>query len=123
MTSKHVKNYKDFYEDDSMPVGIGDHLFRMEKSLDHEKGLIGRGIKYDGMIFQFSSPQVLTFHTKGCIIPMDIVFILNDKIVQINHSCHPGIPLIKCGKADTVLEFPAGTCKKLEIETGTFCKI
>ena len=123
MVSKYVINYQDFYEDGSVPVGIGDHLFRMERCLDHERGLIGREIEFDGMIFHFDAPQPMVFHTKGCIIPIDIVFILNDKIVQINSACNPGMTSISCPKADTVLEFPGNTCKKLGIEIGTFCNI
>lgn len=123
MISKHVKKYSDFIQGDSMPVAINDNLFRMEICSNHEEGLIGREIKYDGMIFKFPSPQALVFHTVGCIAPMDIVFILNDQIVKIYNSCEPGMKSITCEKGDTVLEFHSGTCKKLGIEEGTFCNI
>lgn len=123
MVSKHVKNYSDFYRGNTIPVGINDNIFRMEVCLDPGVGLIGRRIKYDGMIFQFHDPKPLVFHTVGCIIPIDVVFILNDEIVKIYSACEPGMGSITCQRADTVLEFPSGTCKNLGIEEGTFCNI
>jgi len=123
MASKHVKKYSDFIQNGTMKIGINDNLFLMEICSAHEEGLIGRSIKYDGMIFKFPLPQSLVFHTKGCIVPLDIVFILKDKIVKIYNSCETGIKSIPCDNADTVLEFHSGTCKKLGIEVGTFCSI
>jgi len=125
MISKYVKNYNDFFGNgDTVPVNIMDHMFKMEICKVPSEGLIGRDIKYDGMIFQFEKAQPLSFHTKGCITSIDIVFILNGQIVKIEENCEPNTPNnFECIKADTVLEFPAGTCKKLGIETGLFCNI
>lgn len=123
MASKHVKKYSDFIQNGTMQVGINGNLFQMEICSNHGKGLIGRGIKYDGIIFKFDLPQPLVFHTIGCIIPIDIVFIMNNEIVKIYNSCEPGMQSITCEEADTVLEFHSGTCKKLGIEVGTFCSI
>ncbi len=123
MISKHVKKYSDFFLGNTIPVGINDHLFRMEVCTDPQVGLIGRHIKYDGMIFQFHQSKPLVFHTIGCIVPIDIVFIHNDEIVKIYNSCEPGIESITCENADTVLEFHSGICKKLGIKEGTFCNI
>ena len=124
MISRHIKEYADFWDSNSMPVGIMDHLLKVEICKNPAEGLIGRDIKYDGMIFKFENAKPLSFHTKGCIVPIDIVFILNDEIVKIEEYCEPNTPNnFECGKADTVLEFPAGTCKNLGISVGIFCNI
>lgn len=120
MGSKHVKKYSDFHGGTSYtPVKIGYHNLQMEDCKNPYTGLVGRGIKGDGMIFKFETPRELSFHTMGCIIPMDIVFVLKNKIVKIEHNCQINTSGgLVCKLSDTVLELPAETCKNLNIQVG-----
>lgn len=124
-SSRYVKKWEDFYGDgDAIPVNICDSIFKIEVCKNPTEGLIGRSIKYDGMIFQFENARPLSFHTRGCIEAIDIVFILRDQIVKIEKNCQPDSPNnFDCPEADTVLEFPSGTCENLGIEVGIFCNI
>jgi len=124
----YIENFEEFNESDSklkfLPINLGGNKLVCEICRSHKDGLIGRNIERDGMVFLFEDAQALSFHTKGCIIPIDIVFVLDKKVVKIEENCKPNsIKKFECGKGDTVLEFPAGTCKNLGIKPGIFCNI
>ena len=63
------------------------------------------------------------FWMKNCIIPLDIIIIKNNVIVNIHHDCPPckeyDCPNY-CGNGNIVLELEGGTCEKLGIEPGDF---
>ena len=114
-----IKNFIAYNESSKKFINarIGNNNFRCELCNSHRDGLIGRTIEGDGMIFQFDTPQKLVFHTKGCIQSIDIVFLLNNKIVKIESNCKPNsAKYFSCESAETVLEFPAGTCNNLGIK-------
>lgn len=74
----------------------------------------------DGLLF-ISEPKQQIFWMKNCIIPLDIIIILNNKISKIHHNCPP-CKSKECehysGYGDLVLELIGGTCSKLEIKEG-----
>ena len=58
---------------------------------------------------------------KNCIIPLDIIFISDDKITKIHHNCKP--PKSEdyknyCGYGNYIFEVEGGTCKNLGIIEG-----
>lgn len=57
------------------------------------------------------------FHMKNCVIPLDIVFVLNGRISKIHRDCQPCNDE-ECqkyaGPADHVFEFPAGTSENFK---------
>ena len=107
-----------------LPVQVGTNNLILEICRSHTDGLIGREIKRDGMIFIFNNPMNMSFHTKGCIESIDIVFVLNNRIVKIFSRCEPNSNTdFCCDMADTVLEFSSGTCDNLGIKVGIFCNI
>lgn len=57
-----------------------------------------------------------SFWMKNCLIPLDIVFILNNRINRIHSNCPPADPHHMnppryTGIGDHVIEFPAGTAQ------------
>ena len=84
-------------------------------------GMMGRDNLEGGMLFPFDSVGERSFWMKNCIIPLDILFIVNDKINTIHKDCQPCNGL-ECehftGLADSVLELPGGYCDKNNIKLG-----
>jgi uncharacterized membrane protein (UPF0127 family) len=61
------------------------------------------------------------FWMKNCIIPLDIIIIKNNVIVNIHHNCPPCVEedcSSYCGNGNVVLELNGGTCEKLNIQAG-----
>ena len=74
-------------------------------------GMMGREYLDGGMLFIFPEVEERSFWMKDCIIPLDIIFIVNNKVTKVHANCPP------CNKnncksyygiANKVLEFPAG---------------
>jgi len=74
-------------------------------------GMMGREYLDGGMLFIFPEVAERSFWMKDCIIPLDIIFIVNNKVTKVHNNCPP------CNKnncksyygiADKVLEFSAG---------------
>ena len=85
------------------------------------QGMMGRNKLKGGMVFPYDEIQKRIFHTKDCKISLDILFISNNKINKIYHSCPPCQEKIcpkYSGKADNVLELPGGYCKDNNIKAG-----
>lgn len=84
-----------------------------------QKGMMGR-TKLDGcMVFKMEKGHH-SFWMKGCLIPIDIVFVNNNKINKIHTNCQPAgknelNPKRYNGIGDTVIEFPANTSKDWKI--------
>ncbi len=93
-----------------------------------DKGLGGRAplLEDEGMLFLFPSPGDRTFWMKGVDFPIDIIWILDDKVVGFAQDAQPepGVPLHKLRRypspvaVDKVLEVPAGTVKRVGIVVG-----
>lgn len=62
-----------------------------------------------------------SFWMKNCIVPLDIIFIHNNKITKIHSNCLP-CKKEECkfysGTGEYIIEMPGGTCKKLRIRKG-----
>lgn len=98
-----------------MSVRINNKLFPAEYLTtpeDTQKGMMGRNSLDGCMVFKLKKGYH-TFHMLNCFIPLDIVFILNNRISKIHHNCQPcndGTEKFT-GPADHVIEFPAGTAQ------------
>jgi len=115
--------------DDFYIAKIGDHTFILEECKDFKKGLSEREHLHEneGMLFNFNQEGDRSFHMKGCLIPLDIIFIKNGKVEKIYHDCNP-CDLDECEKfnhnsSDTVVEVMGGTCKKNNINEGLIYRL
>jgi uncharacterized membrane protein (UPF0127 family) len=75
---------------------------------------------FDGLLFLMGGKEQC-FWMKDCVIPLDIIMIKNNVIVNIHHDCPPckgnDCPSY-CGKGNIVLELKGGTCEEVGIEPG-----
>ena len=118
-----LKGYNNYSDPQLLKVKIGDHLFNLEVSLDHEKGLSGTyTLDYDGMIFLFDNTQPVAFHMKDCKFPLDILFCKNGIVEKIASGCLPchvrNCPKYTHDLVDCVIELPGGLCSYIEIQEG-----
>lgn len=74
-------------------------------------GMMGRNNLDGGMLFVFPEIAERSFWMKDCLISLDIVFIIGNKVTKVHSNCPP-CNENKCksyrGIADKVLELPAG---------------
>lgn len=78
-----------------------------------QNGMMGRSTLEGCMVFKLGKGHH-SFWMKKCLIPLDIVFVLNGRISHIHPNCPPAEPHIMnppkySGIGDHVIEFPAGT--------------
>ena len=108
-----------------MIVGINDFYFNVKTLTDPREQRIGMmNRKFDesfnGLLFIMGGSKQC-FWMKNCIIPLDIIMIKNNVIVNIHHSCPPcyedDCPSY-CGNGNIVLEIEGGACEFLGIEAG-----
>jgi uncharacterized membrane protein (UPF0127 family) len=118
-------NYSDNTEDINFHlVKIGDKTFVLEECKDHNKGLSNREHLHEneGMLFNFMDKSSKSFHMRGCLFPLDIIFMKDNIIKKIHHECEPcqdgDCKKFECESADTVIELLGGTCKKHNINEG-----
>jgi len=72
-----------------------------------------------GMIFNYASPQPLSFHMGTVKFPIDIVFANNDTIVKIYRSCKPNsLEIYSCDKATKVIEVVSSFCAFHDLDVG-----
>jgi uncharacterized membrane protein (UPF0127 family) len=97
-----------------MSVRIGEKTFNAEYLEPHQfqEGMQGRK-QLDGcMVFKMGKGHH-SFWMKGCIIPLDIIFVNNNRISRIHPGCQPSgnqlNPPRFTGIGDHVIEFPEGT--------------
>jgi uncharacterized membrane protein (UPF0127 family) len=99
-----------------MSVRIGNETFAAEYLTTPEetnRGMMGRESLNGCMVFKMGKGHH-TFWMKNCLIPLDIVFVLNKRISHIHRDCQPPDrhkmnPPKYTGIGDHVIEFPAGT--------------
>ena len=108
-----------------MEVIINDNIFKVKPLLtpkDIQRGMMFRKFDgdFDGMLF-FMDEGPQSFWMKNCVIPLDIIIIRNNVIVNIHHDCPP-CHGNECpsygGNGNIVLELEGGTCDYLGIEAG-----
>jgi len=74
-------------------------------------GMMGRKYLDGGMLFVFPEISERSFWMKDCLISLDIIFIINNKVTKIYRNCTP-CHNTKCrnyeGIGDRVLELSGG---------------
>ena len=99
-----------------MSVFINNKIFKAEylsTPEEIERGMMGRNSLDGCMVFKMGKGHH-SFWMKNCLIPLDIVFILNNRINRIHSNCpvedsHRMTLPHYTGIGDHVIEFPAGT--------------
>jgi uncharacterized membrane protein (UPF0127 family) len=108
-----------------MKVKINENIFKVKTLIDENSQTLGMQNKsfdntFDGLLFLMGGKEQC-FWMKDCIIPLDIIMIKNNVIVNIHHDCPPckgdDCPSY-CGKGNIVLELEGGTCEEVGIEPG-----
>ena len=108
-----------------MKVKINDNIFNVKTLVDKKSQAIGMMHKrfdstFDGLLFLMGGKKQC-FWMKNCIIPLDIIIIKNNVIVNIHFDCPPCNEdpcLSYCGRGNIVLELEGGTCEDLNIQPG-----
>lgn len=80
------------------------------------RGMIGRDFSnFDAMVFE----SCKSIHTMFMTIKIDVMFAdKENSIIKIKKGLTPWKPLIRCGKAFTVIELAEGTIEKTNTEIG-----
>lgn len=110
----------------SAKVGNRDQVFKVEVAKSDRakvKGLSNRKkIPQDkGMLFVFDKPEIYEFWMKDMLVPLDIVWINDSKIVDISRSISPPAKNAESAKvrskapAQHVLEIYAGTVPSWQV--------
>jgi len=108
-----------------MKVKINDNVFNVKALTDKKSQAIGMMGKtfdpsFDGLLFLMGGKKQC-FWMKNCLIPLDIIIIKNNVIVNIHFDCPPceseDCPSY-CGNGNIVLELEGGTCDILNIQPG-----
>ena len=108
-----------------MKVQIKNNIFNVKVLTDKRSQSIGMMNKkfdktFNGLLFLMGGTKQC-FWMKNCIIPLDIIIIKNNVIVNIHHDCPPcqqdDCPSF-CGNGNIVLELRGGACLKLGIKPG-----
>jgi uncharacterized membrane protein (UPF0127 family) len=95
-----------------MELTVNGKTFQVEFSQDIQQGMMGRE-SLDGCMGFKLKKGFHSFWMKDCLIPLDIVFVTNDRVTKVFNDCQP------CSDEDCqhytasgnmVFEFPAGTC-------------
>lgn len=94
-----------------------------EKKIEQGLMFVDKITENEGMIFLFKVPDYKIFWMKNMKIPLDILFIYNNKIVKIykevpeckNYPCETYESKYK---VDSVLELKSGFCKKFNVKAG-----
>lgn len=105
-----------------MSIIINNKMFPAEYLNTPEektRGMMGRENLEGCMVFKMGKGRH-TFWMRGCLIPLDIVFINNNRISKIHHNCPPADdhdmnPPRYSGIGDHVIEFPSGIAKNFKV--------
>lgn len=110
-----------------MIVKVNKNYFKTKALIDTKSqsiGMMGRKFDetFDSLLFLMGGRRQC-FWMKNCIIPLDIIIIKNNVIVNIHHDCPPcdddPCPSY-CGNGNIVLELAGGSCEELDIQPGDF---
>ena len=105
-----------------MSVHINNKTFNAEYLSSPEqirRGMMDRDSLNGCMVFKMGKGHH-SFWMKNCLIPLDIVFVLNNRINRIHPNCeapdpHRMNPPRYTGIGDHVIEFPAGTATDFKV--------
>lgn len=112
-------------------VTIGDHMLNVEIADTQDEQLLGLSFRESlaedaGMLFLLKDKHRYTFWMKDMKFPLDIIWILDGKVFEINPNAQPepGVKdsnlkiYIPSKPVDTVLEVNAGWAEKNGIKIG-----
>lgn len=105
-----------------MSVRIGEQTFEaeyMKTPEDKMRGMMGRKELKGCMVFNMGKGHH-SFWMKNCLVPLDIIYVLNNRISHIHPNCPPADshqlnPPRYTGIGDHVIEFLAGTAKNWKV--------
>lgn len=106
-----------------MKVQINENIFKVKTLIDKKSQSIGMMRKtfdntFNGLLFLMGGDRQC-FWMKNCIIPLDIIMIKNNVVVNIHSNCPPctdeDCPNY-CGMGNIVLELKGGSCERLNIQ-------
>lgn len=103
-----------------MSVLINQKLFPAEYLSSPEeiqRGMMERDSLDGCMVFKMGKGHH-SFWMKNCLIPLDIVFVLNNRISRIHRNCQPCDGECQehfTGIGDHVLEFPANSTDEFKV--------
>jgi len=93
----------------------------MKTPNQRNSGMMGRKSLNGGMLFLFPNIQELSFWMKNCLIPLDIVFMVNNKVTNIEKNvppCSTSDCVVYRGIGNGVLELNVGETDTLDIKKG-----
>jgi uncharacterized membrane protein (UPF0127 family) len=112
----------------SVPVQIGGQKYHVAVAATpqaQERGLMYQTYlpKRTGMLFPINPSRPVAFWMKNTLIPLDMLFVQNNRLVQIVHNSQPckaepctlytsNVPV------DAVIELPGGTARKDNLKPG-----
>lgn len=104
-----------------MSVRIGEITFPAEYMTTPDQirtGMMGRDNLDGCMVFKMGKGHH-SFWMKDCVVPLDIIFVLGNRISHIHRNCPPAPGRINPprypGIGDHVIEFPAGISEKWKV--------
>jgi len=109
-----------------MKVKINKNIFKVKTLIDEKSqsiGMMGKTFDetFNGLLFLMGGKKQC-FWMKNCLLPLDIIVIKNNVIVNIHHSCPPCDDEFDCpsycGNGNIVLEVEGGTCEIKNIQAG-----
>jgi uncharacterized protein len=109
-----------------MKVKVNQNIFNVKTLIDKKSqriGMMGKEFDetFDGLLFLMGGKKQC-FWMKDCIIPLDIIIIKNNVIVNIHRDCPPCHDEFDCpsycGRGNIVLEIEGGLCEELNIQPG-----
>jgi hypothetical protein len=114
---------------------IGERTFDLEVARTPQQQSLGLMFREElpedrGMLFPIDPPRPATFWMYNTFIPLDIIFMLDDKIVHLANNVPSCLeqPCPTYGPprdqlVDQVLEFRGGTAQELGLEVGDTIKV
>jgi len=110
-----------------MKLKINENTFKVKTLIDKKSqsiGMMGKKFDkdFDGLLFLMGGKKQC-FWMKNCVIPLDILIIKNNVIVNIHENCPPCYDYdcpSYCGNGNIVLEIKGGSCENLRIQPGDF---
>ena len=120
--STEYKQAKMVIKEETFSVDIAD------RSAEQRQGLSGRASlgANEGMIFIFKDSRYQSFWMKGMKIPIDIIWIKGETVIGFEKNVQPesGVNMLRLRTysspeaVEKVLEVPAGTVERLDIQVG-----
>lgn len=101
----------------------------VQTAQEQARGLGGRSSlpKGGGMLFPFDAAKPRVFWMKGMLIPIDILWIREGKLVAIDANVAPPrlheAPAVVSQVADMVLEVPAGFAQEMGVKVGQMVRV